>query len=293
MYLQKYSIKDLEDITGIKAHTIRIWEKRFNLFTPDRTSTNIRLYSDEDLKKLLNILILYRQGIKISRLAALPLPELNDLVRSSLLVGESDDIVESLIVDMIDFNRDSIERKLNRMIFNLGFEETVYRVIYPFYRRVGILWQTDAINPAQEHFVSNLIKQKLFIAIDSLEQTQPSAKTFLLFLREDEQHELSLLMAHYLIRKYGHKAVYLGQSVPIGDVIKAWSVIKADFLVTHFTSRMTDEDMDGYLGELRTGTQGTPVLVSGLQVIDNEFLLSQNTILLKSPSDLNRFLLNL
>lgn len=293
MITQKYSIKDLEQITGIKAHTIRIWEKRFNLFTPDRTSTNIRFYSDEDLKKLLNILILYRQGIKISKLADLSSVELNEMVRNTLTSYESDDIIESLIIDMIDFNQASFEKKLNRIIFTLGFEETVYRVIGPFYQKVGILWQTEAINPAQEHFISNLIKQKFFIAIDALEPILPSAKTFLLFLREHEQHELSLLLAYYLIRKYGHKAIYLGQSVPLADVLKAWSVIRADYLVTHFTSLIGPEEMKDYLSGLSANTGNTPILVSGIQILGLTQPLTENTLILRSPSDLTNLLVGL
>jgi methanogenic corrinoid protein MtbC1 len=293
MYSQKYFIKDLEDITGIKAHTIRIWEKRFNLFTPDRTSTNIRFYSDEDLKKLLNILILYRQGIKISRLAGLSPGELNDLVRNSASAGRYDDIIESLIIDMVDFNGASFAKKLNRIIVNLGFEETVYQVIGPFYEKVGILWQTGAINPAQEHFISNIFRQKFFIAIDSLESMQPAAKTFLLFLRENEQHEISLLMAYYLIRKYRHRAVYLGQNVPLADVVKAWNVTRADFLSTHLTSLIGPAELTEYLAVLSANTNRTPILASGPQILSMNGGLPENVKLLHSPSDLKKLLIGL
>lgn len=293
MITQKYSIKKLEQITGIKAHTIRIWEKRFNLFTPGRTSTNIRLYSDEELRKLLNILILYRQGVKISRLADLSSAELNEMVRNTMTSNESDDIIESLIICMIEYNQASFEKLLNRVITTLGFEETVYRVIAPFYQKVGILWQTEAINPAQEHFMSNLIKQKFYVAIDALELPQPSAKTFLLFLRENEQHELSLLMAYYLIRKYGHRAIYLGQSVPLSDVLKAWSVIRADYLVTHFTSLIGPEEMMEYLTALSAQTANSPILVSGLQILELTKSPHENARLLRSPADLTNLLANL
>jgi MerR family transcriptional regulator, light-induced transcriptional regulator len=290
MITQKYSIKDLEQITGIKAHTIRIWEKRFNLFIPSRTTTNIRLYSDEELRKLLNIMILNSQGIKISKLANLSSDELNEMVRNTMASNESDTIIESLIIDMIDFNQASFEKNLNRVIFTLGFEETVYRVIGPLYQKIGILWQTEAINPAQEHFITNLIKQKFFIAIDALAPPQPSAKTFLLFLRENEQHEISLLLAYYLIRKHGHKAIYLGQSVPQADVLKAWSVIRADYLVTHFTSLIGPAEMSAYLAELSAHTGNTPILVSGVQILTYTKTPTKNTILLRSPADLTKLL---
>jgi len=290
MITQKYSIKDLEQISGIKAHTIRIWEKRFNLFIPSRTPTNIRLYSDEELRKLLNILILNRQRIKISKLANLSAVELNEMVRNTITSNESDTIIESLIIDMIDFNQASFEKNLNRVIFTLGFEETVYRVIGPLYQKIGILWQTDAINPAQEHFITNLIKQKFFIAIDALEPPLPSAKTFLLFLREHEQHEISLLLAYYLIRKYRHNAIYLGQSVPQADVLKAWSVIRADYLVTHFTSLIGPAEMNAYLAGISAHTGNTPILVSGHQILAYTKPPSKNTILLRSPADLTKLL---
>lgn len=283
---QIYSIKDLENISGIKTHTIRAWERRYRIFNPDRTDTNIRMYSDDELKKLLNISVLQKYGMKISQLATLEQEELNDKIRALISPGDYSSIIDSLTIDMIDFNQASFEKKLNKVILNLGFEEAAYKVIYPFFEKVGILWLTSSINPAQEHFVSSIIIQKFFIAIDSLEASSPGAKKFLLFLPAGEFHEVGLLLGYYLIRKAGHKVIYLGQSIPKNDVIKTWKASGADFLYTHFTSLIAKENLIKYLRELSTGLNETPVWVSGLQasVVESEEI--NNTYYLASPENM-------
>ena len=262
---QTYSIKDLEDISGIKTHTIRAWERRYSIFTPARTDTNIRLYSDDDLKKLLNISVLQKYGMKISRLAELSDEDLKDKMASLISSSDFDSIIDSLVIDMINFNQASFEKKLNRVILNIGFEEAIYAVVYPFFQKVGILWLTSTINPAQEHFVSSIIIQKFFIAIDSLDIPSPGAKKYLLFLPAGEFHEVGLLFGYYLIRKAGHKVIYLGQSIPKTDVIKTWKASGANFLYTHLTSLKDRGQIRTYLKELSAGINGTPIWVSGFQ----------------------------
>jgi MerR family transcriptional regulator, light-induced transcriptional regulator len=288
---QTYTINDLERITSIKAHTIRIWEKRYNLFSPGRTSTNFRRYTDGDLRKLLNIVILLGKGIRISRLAGLSEEELNEQVRTLVAIHDSDSMIESLVIDMIDFDKASFERKLNKLIYSLGFEDALFSVIYPLYSKIGILWQTGVINPAQEHFITNIIRQKFFVAIDALEMVVPGARTFLLFLPENEQHELGLLLYYYLIRKNGHAAIYLGPNVPRTDVIKACNVIRPNYLVTHLTSLIHKEEVVALLKYLASGAEGSRMLVSGPQTTALAGSSVQNVTVLASPEEFKKLLL--
>ena len=199
----KYSIKDLEKLTGIKAHTIRMWEKRYKFLMPERTLTNIRFYSDQDLRSFLNISILNRNGYKISRIVKMKSTEINKkILEITENVHDFDNQVESLIVAMSELDEMKFDKILTTSIIKLGLENTVTQIIYPFFEKIGVLWQIGTINPGQEHFVSNLIRQKLIIAIDGQYDTLAAdAKLFLLFLPDGEYHEIGLLYSHYLIKK--------------------------------------------------------------------------------------------
>jgi DNA-binding transcriptional MerR regulator len=229
-----YTIRELENLSGIKAHTIRIWEKRFGLISPQRTSTNIRTYCDSELKTLLNISILNRNGLKISKIAQLSPDEIVIKVNQfSLEVTNAESQIESLTVAMIDVDEYRFEQVLSRAIIQFGFEDAVTRVLYPFFVKVGLLWQTGVVNPAQEHFITNLVKQKFFSAIDGLisSEKEPTRK-FVFFLPEGELHELGLLFLCYLTKKRGFRTIYLGQSVPLHDLAELTKKSHMDFLVT-------------------------------------------------------------
>jgi DNA-binding transcriptional MerR regulator len=290
---QTYSIKDLEDISGIKTHTLRAWERRYKIFSPGRTSTNIRYYSDDDLKKLLNISMLLNYGMKISQVACFNSDELNEKVRSMFSPGDYESLIDNLVINMIDFDELSFEKNINRAIFNLGFEQATYKVIYPFYSKVGMLWQTGSINPAQEHFVTNIIKQKFYLAISSLDVPKIDAKTFILFLPDHELHELSLLLSYYVIRKHGHKAIYLGQSMPMTDIIKTLKTTGADYIVIHFISQIEQDDLLEYLNELSSEAGKTPVLVSGSQAKILQEKPVKNIRFIERPEDLHDLLGNI
>ncbi len=293
LHEQIYSIKDLEDISGIKSHTLRAWERRYNIFTPNRTETNIRRYSDEDLKKLLNISVLQKYGLKISQLALLSEDDLKEKVISLTTSNDFESIIDSLTVDMIDFNQNSFDKKLNKVIFNLGFEEAAYKVIYPFFYKVGLLWQTSSINPAQEHFVTSIIIQKLFLAIESLDTAPPKGKTFLLFLSKNEWHEVGLLLANYIIRKAGHKVIYLGQNMPMTDIIKTCHVTKPDYLFSHFTSKIEEKEILNYLKDLAENIGKSTLLVAGNPIPPESILNMSNVEFLGGPSDLAERVKNL
>lgn len=265
--MANYSIKDLERLTGIKAHTIRIWEKRYNLIEPERTSTNIRAYCDAELKKLLNISILNKSGYKISKIANLTQDEIAENI-NKLSESSSDTVsqIENLAIAMIDIDEIKFEKILSRSIIQLGFEDTVNRILRPFFVKIGLMWQTGSINPAQEHFVTNLVRQKMLVAIDSqITGTSPNSKNFTLFLPEGEMHELGLLFANYLIRKRGHNVVYLGQSVPINDLLEVERIRPSDYMLTSFITSLTEYNLLGYLHQITDKYPEKRVFVTGEQ----------------------------
>lgn len=265
--MAKYSIKDLEELSGIKAHTIRIWEKRYNLIEPERTSTNIRFYTDEDLKKLLNVSMLNRHGWKISRLADMSQEMIGEKVLEvSKESSDAETQIENLIVSMLDLDEAKFERILSNAILKHGFEETLIKVIYPFFDRIGLLWLVGTINAAQEHFISNLMRQKLIAAIDGqLPGKNENPKTFMLFLHEAELHELGLLFYNYLLRKHGHRVIYLGQAVPFNDLIQIAEIQKIDVLLTSFTTGMGESELDNYLAKLKVSFPSKTIYFTGYQ----------------------------
>jgi DNA-binding transcriptional MerR regulator len=262
----KYSIKELEQLSGIKAHTIRIWEKRHKIIVPSRTSTNIRFYSDEDLKKIINVSLLNNHGIKISKIADMSLDDVN---RTVLQISEQHQEttihIDQLVVAMIDLEEEAFERILNNLILRYGFEKTITEIVYPFLEKIGVLWQTQNITPAHEHFISNLIRQKLIVAIDGLPIPPKTSKKILLFLPEDELHELSLLFYHYLTRKAGYRSYYLGQCVPHKDLKSIVDKHVPEVLVTCITSSPIVPPSE-YLKLLVTDFPKQRILATGYQL---------------------------
>ncbi len=284
-----YSIRDLEKLSGVKAHTIRIWEKRYNLVEPMRTSTNIRYYCDEDLKKLLNISILNKNGFKISQIASLEKNELNDKVIYIINdLNENDSRIESLIVAMIELDETKFEKILNQAILKYGFETTIIETLYPFLERIGILWQIGKINPAQEHFITNLIRQKLIVAIDGVIQSKNiDSKKFIMFLPEGELHEISLLVYHYCIKKNGHKVIYLGQSVPFKDLVEVEKIKPADYLFTSIITSNSQIKFNEYLFKLSNQFDNKTIFITGKQA---SILKKNNLKNIKIASSPNNFL---
>lgn len=293
--MSRYSIRDLEKLTGIKAHTIRIWEKRYEIVTPERTETNIRCYSNCDLKRLLNISILNKRGHKISGLAGLTNEQLNEKVMGLLSDHNLYDTqIESLVLAMIDLNESKFEKSLTNAVIEIGFEETLTHIVHPFFNKIGILWQTGTISPAQEHFVSNLVRQKIIAAIENLEtKSLPRSKLFILFLHEEEYHELGLLMFSYLIKKTGHRIIYLGQATPLEEVVKASFIHDPDFLLTSFTTPIPRINLEGYLDELTNSFPGKRVFVTGLQINEKSTSLPDSVVQINDPESFKQELLDL
>lgn len=263
--MDRYSIADLEKLTGIMTGTIRIWERRYRIIKPHRTDTNRRWYDDDDLKRILNISILYRHGLKISKIADLSGPQIAEQV--AILMKDSTDSdtqIDSLIVAMADFNESAINDVLLRSIITRGFEVTFEEIVFPFLKRVGIMWHTGSVDVGAEHFVSNIFRKRLIAAIDALPSSEtPGRKKVILFLPENELHELGLLFYAFAVAKAGHEVVYLGQSTPFSaltDVVDRWH---ADILITGTLTGLPVVKPEVYLARLSSAFSSIKILVSG------------------------------
>jgi len=285
--MAQYSIKDLENFTGVKAHTIRIWEKRYNLVEPKRTCTNIRFYDDEDLKKLLNVSILNRHGLKISNIVNFSDEILNEkILNLAQTQNDVDSQIESLVVAMIDLDEAKFEKVFNTAVINLGFEEAILKIMYPFFEKIGLLWQIGTINPAQEHFISNLLRQKLIIAIDGIVDTvNGDSKSYVLFLPEGEFHELGLIYYHYLLRKNHYKVYYLGETVPFDGLVEISKMKKIDYLLTSFVTAIPEEEALNYLNKLSTQFENATIYITGQQAKNFSFDLPKNVKRLENAQE--------
>ena len=291
--MSNYSIKDLEQLSGIKAHTLRIWEQRYNLLSPKRTDTNIRYYDDADLKLILNVAMLNTHGIKISKIAAMSSMDISEeIIKLTDRSVDHNDQIQALTICMIEMDEDRFEKVLSTNILKLGFEETVLEIIYPFLSKIGVLWQTGAINPAQEHFISNLIRQKLIVAIDG-QVAKAKGKTFMLFLPEGELHEISLLFSCYLIKKHGHKVIYLGQSTPEADLVSIYKIQQPNYLLTIITSAPSGDNVQDYINMLGQEFSKSEIFVTGLQTFEQQIQIPINVRLLSYAKEIKQILLEL
>ena len=280
-----YTIRELENLSGIKAHTIRIWEKRYGLIAPQRTSTNIRTYRDTELKKLLNISILNRNGLKISKIAQLSPDEIVTRINQYTHdVTSTESQIENLTLAMIDLDERKFEQVLARAVIKFGFEEAVIRVLYPFFVRIGLMWQTDSINATQEHFISNLVRQKFFSAIDNLDADQkPKGRRFVFFLPDGELHEIGLLFFCYLAKKRGYQTLYLGQSLPLKDLADITKMYPFEYMVTSITSTFNGKGTSEYIKTLSDKFNDKVIFISGSKILDYADELPANIKLLPSP----------
>jgi DNA-binding transcriptional MerR regulator len=260
-----FTIKDLEKISGIKAHTIRIWEQRYQFLKPKRTETNIRFYSNDELKKLLRISLLNKHGFKISLLDKMNEEELENKIQSlTQLEAQHERIVNELVECMIEVDLERLESILERYIQSKGIERMIIQIIFPFMEKIGILWITNHINPAQEHLVSNIIRQKLIVGIDSVVKEVKINKTVLLFLPEGEFHELGVLFVSYLLKCKGVSTIYLGANVPLKDVEYLVKLKKPSYIYSHLTSVGHSFNFDKFILAITKKFEGTPILLSGL-----------------------------
>jgi MerR family transcriptional regulator, light-induced transcriptional regulator len=262
--MNAFTIKDLENLTGIKAHTIRIWEQRYSFLKPQRTDTNIRYYNNDELKQILNISLLNKYGYKISHIDRMSGTEINDKIMTlNNALAQQERVINDLIQQMVDLNIEGFEANLSEYIRLRGIEKTINQIIFPFMERIGVLWITGHINPAQEHLVSNIIRQKLIVGTEGVVSHLKIDKTGLLFLPEGEFHELGLLFIQYLLKNRGISVLYLGANVPIDDVEYIIKVKKPDFLYTHLTSVSHGFNFDRFITQASKKFEDTPLIISG------------------------------
>jgi DNA-binding transcriptional MerR regulator len=262
--MNAFTIKDLENLSGIKAHTIRIWEQRYSFLKPQRTQTNIRYYSSDELKAILNIALLNKYGYKISHIDRMSEDELRQKVLSlSHIEAQQERLVNDMLQCMVDLDIDRFEAILNEFIKARGIDRAISYLIFPFLDKIGILWLTNHINPAQEHLVTNVIRQKLIVGIESVVSHLLLNRTVILFLPEGEHHELGLLYMYYLLKSRGVQVIYLGANVPVRDLEFIVNLKKPDYLYTHLTSTAGSFNFDKFLLQVSHKMPNVPVVISG------------------------------
>ena len=245
-----FSIKDLENLTGIKAHTIRIWEKRYNLLQPKRTDTNIRYYSLESLQKLLNISYLNNNGFKISKIAELEENEIPNLVKE---VSQSDTTnnhtIDAFKLSMLNFDPKLFYSTFNGLEKQKDFMEIFYDDLIPLLSQIGLLWQTDTITPAHEHFITSLIRNKILIHTENLlSKTKIKSDTvYVLYLPENEVHELGLMLINYQLVAKGYQTIFLGQSVPMKSLEDILGYYDDITFISYFTVKPEKDNINTYI----------------------------------------------
>ena len=245
-----FSIKNLENLSGIKAHTLRIWEKRYNLLEPERTDTNIRRYSLDSLRKLLNVTLLYNHGFKISKIASLDDSEIPKLVRSIALKANSEQVsINAFKLAMINFDYELFDTNYEEILQHHNFEYLFMNIFMPLMKELGILWQTGAISPSHEHFITNLVKQKIHLQTEYLQKNkfEPNHPIFVLFLPENEIHELGILYLNYLILSKGYRTIFLGQSLQTSSLQTLYSYETKYYFVSYITVEPSKDEIMPYL----------------------------------------------
>ncbi|MBN2774559.1 MAG: MerR family transcriptional regulator [Prolixibacteraceae bacterium] len=286
-----YSIKDLETLSGIKAHTIRIWEKRYNLLEPQRTGTNIRKYCDDDLRKILNVAMLVKHGFRISKVSEW----CNERIAEEILSlddssKKQSDFIERLLVSTVNFDEDQINATLENAIGEVGLEKAITKIVFPFFEQVGLYWQVGSLFPAQEHYFSNLLRQKIIAETDRLSVKTKRKETILFYLHEDERHELSLLFFNMVALSLGFRTIYLGQNVPLEDLKGLQVKKKADMVFTVFINSIEKEELENYLKKIAEIYPGKRVFISGGQIALHNPELPQKFNIVTSVKKFKRYL---
>jgi DNA-binding transcriptional MerR regulator len=252
-----FSIKDLENLSGIKAHTIRIWEKRYNVFEPMRTDTNIRYYDTNALQKLLNITLLHDYGYKISKISTLSDEEIKEKVRGIISQKSAKHhAISAFKLAMMNFDQKLFFETYDELLSEKSFNEVFFEVFIPLMEELGELWQSDTITPAHEHFISYLIKLKLLINTEEVikKPALHEDRIFVLFLPLNEIHELGLMYLNYELNYRGYHTVYLGESVPVDNLTDVKNYFSCITFVGYITVEPNIEEVNDYVKELEKAT---------------------------------------
>lgn len=289
--MSSYTIKDLEQISGIKAHTIRVWEQRYNFLLPKRTETNIRTYSGEELKTILNVSLLNKYGYKISHIDRMSSSQMEEKILGlNNMDAQKEKVVNDLIKDMVALNMNSFEQQLDNYILQKGIEKTIYEIIFSFLERVGILWITNHINPAQEHLSTNILRQKIILGIEKLPRVLHANKRIILFMPEGEYHEIGLLYVHFLLKQRGIGVDYLGANVPIIDLKFLTETKKVDYVFSHITSPTKNFKIGKFFDQIGQLCSNVPIIISGQLIQEYTGIIPANVQLKKSLADTMAFL---
>jgi DNA-binding transcriptional MerR regulator len=289
MSMADYSIKDLENFTNIKAHTLRIWEQRYNLLEPKRTDTNIRYYSDSDLKKILNINLLYSNGHKISKIAKLSEEEITTLATQLLLATSQNptDHVEHFVKYIMELEELLIQKKLAELLAQMGMPRLYSDVIIPLLRKIGDLWQVDAISISHEHFFSNLLRDFFIRETSKIDPPTKSKGKIILFLHEREMHELSLLYYHHLLKSRGYECYYLGQKVPLNDLKVMVEHMRPDFVFTSIIAETDRPFLADFIKQLCSIIAPRKIYMGGYQINKYLDLLPEPIHQIQSEKDID------
>jgi len=284
--MNAFTIKDLENLSGIKAHTIRIWEQRYSFLQPQRSNTNIRYYCNDELKTVLNIALLNKYGYKISHIDKMSPAQIREKILSlSQAEANIERLVNDLIHCMVDLDSDGFEDVLDHYIRVKGNDKTITSIIFPFLDKVGLLWMTNNINIAQEHLATNIIRQKLLVGIESAGSQVQLNKTVLLFLPEGEQHEVGLLYVYYLLKTRGMNVIYLGADLPVKDLEYVVSIKKPDCLYTHVTCMPSRYNFGKLISQVSQHIPNVKLVISGQAAISHNVKLPDWVIVKNSISD--------
>jgi len=289
-----FTIRDIENLSGIKAHTIRIWEQRYSFIKPKRSGTNIRFYSSDDLKVILNISLLNKHGYKISQINRM---SREAMFRNVLSLTDSEAkagiVVNQLLELMVAFDEITFEKTINKYIAASGIEKAILEILFPFLDKVGILWLTNHINPAQERLVSNVVRQKIITGIDGIASKVTSTSKICLFLPEGEHHEISLLYVAFLLKKKGIPITYLGANIPLDELKTVVDVKKPDYLYTHVTTAGQSFNFEKFVSTMNRDFKNVQVIISGR--LTNAYVkkIPQKITFKKSIAEVKEFINNL
>ena len=292
--MNQFSISQLERFSGIKAHTIRIWEQRYNALQPSRSEGNTRYYDNVQLRRLLNIVSLSNQDYKVSELCTMPDEQLFKLVggvKNETKNRTEEYFVSQLIAAGMSYDEIYFNKIFSHCLLRYGMKDAYLKVIYPVLVRTGLMWTCDGMAPANEHFISNLFRQKFFTAIDALPPPKPEFDSWLLFLPENEFHEVGLLFSYYLVRLSGNKVIYLGSSIPLKSLMNIGEEISYQNLLFFLVHKDLNEDIHEYLNELSNHFSGKKICVAGDKELLNQVKKAKNIRFLSSVEDLEQQLL--
>lgn len=290
--MDQFSISQLSQFSGIKPHTIRIWEQRYNALKPNRSEGNTRYYDGSQLRRLLNIVSLSSTGTKISRLCSMNDEELFRMrLEYEGQAAQNNDFeyfISQLIAGGMSYDESSFEKTFSHCLLRFGLQKAYVEIIYPLLNRIGLMWSTNNIPPSQEHYISNLLRQKMFTSIDSMPPVNNEAETWLLFLPENEFHEMGLLFANYFLRSKGKRVIYLGSNVPLSSVDHTMNNLEIKNLLLFMVHRDLSAHIKAYLNELMTVVGKRRILIAGGGILSEDLSKYKNLTLLSSVEDLDR-----